>query len=153
VKPIELVLHRRVSSKYPRSAALAIGIGLLAAACFDGPFRQPFREQRLPSGGVIKITSCLLAWGDDHGPAGDAFELEYVSAIPSSQTEHREREAREAFELIRPVAEQLGLADASVAAFTTLERTGRYDLFIFTRSTTTTWSIRHEERKVHINDP
>ncbi len=137
----------------PWSAAFVIGVCLLAAACFSGPFHQPFREQRLPSGGVIKITSCLLAWHDDHGPSGDSFELEYVSAVPPSQPEQREREAWEAFELIRPVAERLGLADASVAAFPTLERTGRFDLFVFTRSTNGGWSVTREERKVHINDP
>jgi len=106
-------------------------------------FRAPIHEQRLPSGKVVKIVSCLLAWGVEHDerhPDQDAFALEYLASVPRVPAEDLEREVVEVFELIRPLSEQWGLSTATVTALRTPERTGTYDVFAFVRSAPGTWS-------------
>jgi hypothetical protein len=103
------------------------------------------REQRLPSGKVVKVISCLLAWGVEHDeryPDQDAFALEYVSATPREPSPALEGEALEVFELIRPISEQWGFSTATVSALRSPERTGTYDVFVFTRSAGGKWSHR-----------
>ena len=120
------------------------GMALLAG-CSGEPagFRQLVREQRLPSGKVVKVVSCLFAWGVEHDerhPDQDAFALEYLSATPRVPPEGLESEAVEVFELIRPVSEQWGLSTATVSALRTPDRTGTYDVFAFKRSAGGAWS-------------
>ncbi len=126
---------------------------VLCLGCGDGPdgFRRRTLEQRLRSGKVIKVTSCLLTWGVEHGERHanqDSFALEYVTSIPPSATDELDREALEVFELIRPISEQWGFSTASVAAFPSAERTGKYDLFIFSRSADGRWSFSRKSAKV-----
>ena len=134
-----------------------LSAALLVALCFgcgdssDG-FRQPTSEQRLPSGKVIKVTSCLLVWGVEHQERHtnqDSFALEYVSALSHSASQELDREAIEVFELIRPISEQWGFSTASVAAFPSAERTGQYNQFIFSRSSDGRWSFSRRSAKVY----
>jgi hypothetical protein len=117
----------------------------LSLGCFGdhGEFHQLVREQRLPSGKVVKVVSCVLAWGVEHDerhPSQDSFALEYISTVPRVPPEELEREVLEVFELIRPISEQWGLSTAGVSALRTPERTGTYDVFGFTRSAAGQWS-------------
>ena len=127
-----------------RLLGLAV-VGCLSAACFgdNATFHAPIREQRLPSGRVVKVVSCLLAWGAEHDerlPDQDAFALEYVSTIPREPPQDLEREVLEVFELIRPISEQWGLPTATVAALRSPDRTGTWDVFVFKRSGSGGWS-------------
>lgn len=108
-----------------------------------GQGRALVHEQRLPSGRVVKVVSCLLAWGvehDERDAAKDSFAIEYLSSVPRDPSTGLEREATEVFELIRPVSEQWGLSIATVTALRTTERTGTYDVFTFTRAPSGAWS-------------
>jgi hypothetical protein len=129
---------------------------LLVVACLGcseaGGFTPPTLDQRLPSGKAIKVTSCLLVWGVEHGERHteqDSFALEYVSALPHTAGKDLDQEALEVFELIRPVSEQWRFPTASVAAFTTVERTGKYNLFAFSRSSDGRWSVNRTAAKVY----
>jgi len=120
-------------------------LGALSVGCFGDPgaFRAPLREQRLPSSKTVRVVSCVLAWGGEHDqrlPDQDAFALEYLSSVPRVPPEALEREALEAFELIRPISEQWGLPTATVSALRSPDRTGTYDIFMFRRSASGAWS-------------
>ena len=124
----------------------------LCLGCF-GPddFHQPTLDQRLRSGKAIKVTSCQLVWGSDHDgrhPEQDSFALEYVSSFPPSAAKELDQEAVEVFELIRPVSEQWGFSTATVSAFPSAERTGPYNIFAFSRSSTGQWSFSRHSSKV-----
>src|SRR5262249_27638086 len=127
-----------------RSAGLGASLALaVSMGCLDGQGHSLVHEQRLPSGRVVQVISCLLAWGIEHDerhPDQDAFALEYLSVVPREQSRELEREALEVFELIRPISEQWGLSSATVTALRTPERTGTYDVFAFTRSRSGAWS-------------
>ena len=128
-----------------RMRAGALVAVALSFACFGSQegFRTLVHEQRLPSGRVVKIISCMFAWGVEHDERHadqDGFALEYLSATPRERSQDLEREALEVFELIRPTSEQWGLSSATVTALRTPERTGTYDVFAFTRSAAGTWS-------------
>ena len=128
----------------PRNLWL-IAVIAVSTACIggEGGFRTPIHEQRLPSGKVVKVVSCLLAWGVEHDerhPDQDGFALEYLASVPREPASDLEREAVEVFELIRPISEQWGATTATVTALRTLERTGTYDVFAFVRSSAGTWS-------------
>jgi len=134
----------------------ALSAPLLLALCLgcgeSGGFAPPTLEQRLPSGKVIKVTSCLLVWGVEHGerhPNQDSFALEYVSAHPPTAGTELDQEALEAFELIRSVSERWGFSTASVAAFAQVERTGKYNLFAFSRQPDGRWSVSRSAAKVY----
>jgi hypothetical protein len=120
-------------------------VAALSTACFGdrGVFREPIREQRLPSGKTVRVVSCLLAWGVEHDerfPDQDAFAIEYVSTVPQASPQELEREVLEVFELIRPISEQWGLPTATVSALRSPDRTGTWELFAFKRSASGTWS-------------
>jgi len=122
------------------AVAMAISPGCVSE---QGTSHAPIREQRLPSGKVVKVVSCLLAWGVEHDerhPDQDAFALEYVSSVPRVPPQDLEREAVEVFELIRTTSELWGFTTATVAALRSPDRTGTWDIFVFTRSTSGTWS-------------
>lgn len=146
-----------------KSLILGFGaaLGLLALAAVAlfwfaaGQVPGVFREQRLPSGKVVQVTSFLLTWGTDHGerlPHLDEFALEYVATHPDAEPAEKDAEAREVFELIRPVSELWGFDKATVAAFRQVKRKGVYDLFLFRRSPEGNWSFTRQPAKVFIND-
>jgi hypothetical protein len=127
-----------------RHLGLAV-VGCLAAACIgdNGAFHALIHEQRLPSGKVVPVVSCVLAWGVEHDerfPDRDAFALEYVSTVPRVPPQDLEREVVEVFELIRPISEQWGLPTATVSALRSPDRTGTWDIFAFKRSGSGAWS-------------
>ena len=117
---------------------------VLVAGC-DGPFHTPSHDEKLASGATIKVTSFNLVWGaehDEHALGKDCFAIEYVSSYPDADTKRREAEAVEAFELVRPVSEQWGFREATVAAIPTLEHRGPYDLYWFQRQPDGHWSFK-----------
>ena len=104
--------------------------------------RPVWREQKLPSGRQVKVSFMTLAWGVEHDerfPDQDAFTLWYVTSLPESGPQERESEAREVFELIRPISEQWGFKSASLSAYRTPQRERTYDLFIFKRGDDGKW--------------
>ena len=121
---------------------------MLIAGCdalFGGPFHTPWHDEKLASGSTIKVTRFDLVWGnehDDHALGGDCFAIEYVTAHSGADTKQREAEAAEVFELVRPVSEQWGFREATVAAIPTLEHRGLYDLYWFQRQTDGHWSSK-----------
>lgn len=140
-------------SRMPILATLGLAICLGCAS--PSGFRAPTREQLLPSGRVITITSCLFAWGVEHDerrPGQDSFVIEYVSPSLTSAPATLDQEALEVFELIRPVSEQWGLATASVSAFPAPERTGKYEVFVFSRSGAGPWTHTRHSAKVFNTD-
>jgi hypothetical protein len=129
---------------------IVIGLILLNKG---GP--EIFRDQVLPSGKRVKVTSCLLAWGVDHSDrhsADDCFTLEYVSSIPASPQSEQDREALEVFELIRPISELWGFDKAQVSAFPSIKRKGAYNIYVFQRAPDGKWTFDLRQEKVFIND-
>ncbi len=127
-----------------RTLGVLLAFALPAVGCVgDGPFQAPIHEQRLPSGKVVRVVSCLLAWGVEHDerhPDQDSFALEYLSSVPRDPAQELEAEVLEVFELIRPISEQWGLPMATVTALRTPDRTGTYDVFAFKRSASGDWT-------------
>ena len=114
----------------------------------DGAFHEPWREQALPSGKTVKVKSLQIAWGVKHDeprrPERDCFVLQFVYALPEAGAEAHAQEAREVFELIRPISEQWGFTSAELMAYATVEPDRHYDLFFFERSSDGKWSSRLE---------
>ena len=101
------------------------------------------------------MTSFLLAWGVEHEerrPGDDCFALEYVSLDPNADTQAREQEAHEVFELSRETSERWALQTATIARFPAIQRKGPNDLYVLTRGTDGQWTPSHESRKVFAND-
>jgi len=125
----------------------------LASGCGDYP--GVWREQRLPSGGTVKVTAFNLVWGadhDEHALGGDCFSLEFVSADPGADPAALGREAQAVFELVRPVSELWGFRSAQLAGFPTPKRKGPYALYLFTRGADGRWTYSVERRKVFASD-
>jgi hypothetical protein len=104
---------------------------------------QAVRSQTLPSGKTVQITSFQLVCSEELGirsQSDDNFNLEYVSLQPDARDEQREIEAREVFELIRTTSEAWGFQKASLSAFPSATRFGRYDSFVFERMANGKWS-------------
>lgn len=137
---------------YLHFGALLVG-ALLFSGCGDHP--SIWREQKLASGKVVKVTSCILTWGIEHDErtvGNDSFALEFVYSNPTATEEARELEAKEVFELIRPISEQWALPQASLAGFPTLTRRGKYDIYAFKREADGHWSCERSSRKVFANE-
>jgi hypothetical protein len=135
------------------ACALLLACALILAGC--GPSRTLWHDERLPSGRTIRVTSFMLVWGaehDDRDANHDCFALEYVMADPQADVKTREAEAAEAFELVRPASERWGFGTATLAAFRTLERKGRYDQYVFRRAADGRWSSTRTEQKVYATD-
>ena len=87
--------------------AIIVSLSILSIVCIYY-FREEnslagYRSQILPSGRSIKVTSFHLAWGVEHDNRisnNDCFNLEYVSSVTGTDTQARDREALEVFELI-----------------------------------------------------
>ncbi|HET7063392.1 MAG TPA: hypothetical protein VFI49_03885 [Rudaea sp.] len=135
---------------------LLFGIVLVLVAGCDDHFHTLWHGEKLPSGGMVKVTSFNLVWGiehDDRNVAQDSFAIEYVTAYAGADANRREAEAADVFAaLVRPASEQWGFREASLAAFPTLQRKGRYDLYLFQRGSDGTWSYTRSEPKVFAND-
>jgi hypothetical protein len=127
-------------------------------ACFfliGSQIRSVSHGVLLPSGKTISVTSCDFAWGVEHDErigSRDSFVLEYVSTVPHTDAEAVDKETLDTFELIRPISELWGLDVASVSAFPSKERKGRYFLYAFARSSDGTWSFERKQAKVFVND-
>ena len=135
--------------------ALLLGLLAVFAAGCDDHFHTLWHGEKLPSGGMVKVTSLNLVWGiehDDRDVSKDCFAIEYVTANPGFDVGQREAEAAEVFELIRPVSELWGFRSASMAAFPTLTRKGRYDLYLYQREPDGQWTFKRSEAKVFASD-
>ena len=137
--------------------AVLLAVAGVAALFFSsGPdVRTISHRVVLPSGKAIAVTMCNFAWGVEHSErdaAKDSFVLEYVSTVPQGDLGAIDRETLEVFELIRPVSELWGLATASVSAFPTQARKGRYFTYLFTRDPSGKWTFERSEAKVFMND-
>jgi len=135
--------------------ALLLSLGLILLAGCDDHFHALWHGERLPSGGLIKVVSFNLVWGiehDDRDVSKDSFAIEYVTANPRGDVQQREAEAAEVFEFVRPVSELWGFRSASMSAFPTLTRKGRYDLYWYQRGPDGPWSNTRSESKVFAND-
>lgn len=133
---------------------LLIPVLAFVAGC-DNHYRTVWHGQKVPSGNTIKVTSFNLVWGiehDDRNVHMDSFAIEYVTADPNADAARREAEALQVFELVRPVSEQWGFRVASMSAFPTLRRKGRYDLYQFEREPDGRWSSKRSEAKVFADD-
>lgn len=136
--------------------ALLLPVGALFALWYlNSDHRPVYREQKLPSGETIKVTSFYLTWGVEHEerlPDRDSFALEYISSRPGMEEAAVDLETIAAFELIRPAAELWGFTTASVAAFPTEQRKGRYNQYTFRRTEGSTWHSEKQQLKVFVND-
>src|SRR3954469_21815063 len=123
------------------SVALCTLTAMLLLGCGESP--PLWRSQTLPSGKQIQVTSTLLAWGAEHDerfPDQDCFTLNFVTTQPEANAQAREQEAREVFELIRPISEQWGFKSATVAALRTPKPERQDELFVFQRGEDGKWS-------------
>jgi hypothetical protein len=147
-----------------RTRALALVLTLMATAgCDDGhfPFRTAWHAEKLANGSTIKVTSLNLVWGaehDEHTLGKDCFAIEYVSLNSDADAKERQAEAEDVFELVRPVSEQWGFDEATVAAIPKLEHRGPYDVYWFRRKPDGHWSStaifqRGEWVKNALSDP
>ena len=74
-------------------------------------------------------------------PRDDCFVLEYVSTVPHTDPAAVDRETLETFELIRPVSELWGLNVANVSAFPSVQRKGKYFIYVFSRGPDGKWTF------------
>jgi hypothetical protein len=143
---------------------LALGF-MLAILLFGGAFlfllggetRPVFHDQVLPNGKMVKVTSFHLVWGVDHDPrdrdpSKDSFQLEYVASSPDADHKVRDQECLEVFELIRPISELWGFNHASINAFPSVQRKGRYQIYDFKTGPDGKWTFDRHEAKVFVND-
>jgi hypothetical protein len=138
-----------------RTPAGLLALVLLGLPACGGPFRTLTHATKLPSGAVVQVMSCDLVWGVEHDErhaSDDAFQIEYVSQVPMTRTQELDREAREVFELIRPVSEQWNLPTATVSAFRRAERRGHYDVYLWKRAPSGEWTFQRTPMKVHNTD-
>lgn len=137
-------------------AAPVLLIGAFLSLAYFQENQSPlFREQRLPSGRIIKVTSFLLAWGVEHNerfPEQDSLSLDYVSSVPGADSASIDQEAIEVFELVRPASEQWGFKSATLSAFPSTTRKGQYYIFAFKQAPNGSWFFQRSAAKVHIND-
>lgn len=137
-------------------AGLLAGGMVVALFFFSGPHvRSISHKVVLPSGKAVEVTMCHFAWGVEHAERDvqkDSFALEYVSTVPHTDLAAFDRETMEVFELIRPVSELWGLDAASVSAFPTVDRKGRYFIYLLSRTSDGDWIFHREAAKVFIND-
>lgn len=115
---------------------------LLLAGCSA---EQPLtHDQRLPSGKTIKVMSFNMVWGIEHGDrdaSKDSLALEYVISDASADQAAKDREAVDAFELIRATSELWGFTHASVSARPAATRRGQFDVYTFTRGADGRWNF------------
>jgi hypothetical protein len=133
-------MSHSIPSKAKTSLMLLSLLATFLVGCAES--RPVWRDQNLRSGRQIKVLFMTLAWGVEHDerfPDHDAFTLWYVTTLPEGGPRERELEAREVFELIRPISEQWGFKSATLSAYRAPQRERTYDLFIFSRGDDGTW--------------
>ena len=138
-----------------KQGAILLALVLLFVVGCDDHFHTLWHGQTLPSGSMVKVISFNLVWGiehDDRDVSKDSFAIEYVTAFPGADVKIREAEAAEVWELVRPVSEQWGFRTASMAAFPTLNRRGRYDIYACERQADGKWTVTRGEMKVFASD-
>ena len=149
----------RVDGKSMLLGAAAAVVALVATGALalrvasGGPKEQRHRTLQLASGRTLEVTALYLAFGDDHsgrGAVDDGVEVAYVTSSPGDDA--RDKEAAEVFEAIRPLAESLGVGSASVSAFPSLLRKGRYERHDYARDAAGSWTSTRVEAKVSVND-
>ncbi|BDU77922.1 hypothetical protein [Mesoterricola sediminis] len=119
--------------------AAALLLTLALAGCGGG--RSPVRSQALPSGATVQVLACGLTWGAEHDerlPDQDAFGLEILTTLADPAA--RDREAAEAFELVRGASEAWGFRSGTVTAYRNLDRRGPFDVYAFTRGAGGAWT-------------
>ena len=138
--------------------AVLVCISILSIFCIFYFQKNPPHNSRIiqgsPNGRAIEVISFNLVMSAQHDrrvPDNDCFSLEYVSSA-AADPHSREREALEVFELIRPISEQWGFTKATLAAFKSVTRKGRYDLFVFRQAPAGKWSFIRYPSGVLIND-
>ncbi|MDS4042489.1 MAG: hypothetical protein RKP20_15110 [Candidatus Competibacter sp.] len=134
---------------------LAVGAAIAAFLLIGPQISTISHDVVLPSGKVIKVTACHFAWGIEHGErhgSDDSFVLEYVSTAPHTDLAAVDRETVEAFELIRPISELWSLNVASVSAFPSAQRKGKYFIYAFSRNLDGKWNFERKPAKVFVND-
>jgi hypothetical protein len=140
------------------TVAVVLFVGIIV--CFfylAGKETRPSRDQVLHNGKTVQVTSFYLVWGVDHDPqdrdpAKDNFQLEYVTSCPDADQQMRDQECWEVFELIRPISELWRFNNATINAFPTAQRKGRYDIYAFKRDRAGNWSFDRHPAKVYVND-
>lgn len=127
---------------------VVLGFGVLSSSGCGGDFHEPWREQKLPGGGSVKVKSLQIAWGVEHDeprkPERDCFVLQFVYNAPNAGDDGHAREAKDVFELIHPISEQWGFSSAELMAYASTEPDRHYDLFFFERTPDGKWSSRLE---------
>jgi hypothetical protein len=117
---------------------------VLVPACTE--HADLWHDQRLPSGRTVKVLACHLAWGSEEDGertvSKDTFALEYVATEKATDVAAHEREAKDAFELIRGVSETWGFRSAEVVAQTSPQRRGPFVIYQFSRSPSGEWASR-----------
>jgi hypothetical protein len=151
-----LNIHAKsVALGFVLACLVAVG-ALIATFLLIGPqIRAISHNVVLPSGKIIKVTACHFAWGVEHGErhvSYDSFVLEYVSTVPHTNLAGVDRETVETFELIRPISELWGLNIASVSAFPSVQRKGKYLIYAFSRNVDGRWNFERKQAKVFVND-
>ncbi|HVU15289.1 MAG TPA: hypothetical protein VHD32_00075 [Candidatus Didemnitutus sp.] len=135
----------RVSTRALVQTALLGALALFWSGCGE-EFHEPWRDQALASGKTVKVKSLQIAWGVEHdeprSPQKDCFVLQFVYAAPDAGDDAHAREAKEVFELIRPVSEQWGFTSAELMAYSTTEPDRHYDLFFFQRDADGKWASK-----------
>jgi len=137
-------------------ACLFAAAVVVASFLLIGPqIRSVSHDVVLPSGKTIAVTACHFAWGVEHEErfvSRDSLVLEYVSTVPHTNLAAVDRETLDTFELIRPISELWGLDVASVSAFPTVERKGKYFVYAFSRNSDGKWNFERKPAKVFVND-
>jgi hypothetical protein len=132
------------------------GGSVAALFLFSGPHIRTIYHKVIPlAGNPVEVMMCHFAWGVEHAERDDrkdCFVLEYASTAPHADLAAVDRETLKAFELIRPVSELWGLKTAEVSAFPSVERKGKYFIYLFSRSPDGKWAFQRNPAKVFIND-
>ena len=136
---------------------LFVGVVACLLLFSGGEYRPVFHDQILPNGKTVKVTSFNLVWGVDHDPrdrdpSKDSFQLEYVTSAPDADQAAQDKECLEVFELMRPISELWRFNHATVNAFPTPQRKGRYHIYGFKRDPDGKWTFDRHEAKVFVND-
>jgi hypothetical protein len=121
--------------------ALVAAFGLLMHAGSGGQKEQRHRTLKLASGRKAEVMAVYLGFGDEHSQRGaidDGVSVEYVTSLTDDRA--RGDEAAEVFEAIRPLAEALGVGVASVSAFPSATRQGRFVRHEYTRDAAGRWT-------------
>lgn len=134
--------------KHRLRMALAAGaLTILSISCSSEgtPFGAHSRNVSLPSGRTVTVIWLGIMYGDQR--SGDEMDLQIQAHTPLSNRADAEKEALDAFELIRSTCELWGLNKAEVNAYADARATGDFLDVTFTRKQDGTWA--HEAMPGH----